>query len=247
MAFRGGMSGLRPAQGQETYGETRLSAGVAVRRLLDIGAAVIGLICLSPIMGFTMLAIFLDSGRPVFFSQTRLGYGGRHFRLHKFRKFQCKERSGGRPITMQNDPRLSRVGKLLERTKLDELPQLWDVLKGDMSIVGPRPESLDFEDCFVGLYRRVLDYKPGVFGPSQAIFRSEGSLYDTSTDPEQFYRDILFPTKARIDLAYYPNRSLLADAGWVARGVLAVFGWSALPQSANSALGRCNHPASRKP
>ena len=129
---------------------------------------------------------------------------------------------------MEDDPRLTGVGRFLARTKLDELPQLWNVFKGDMSIVGPRPESLDFQDCFDGPYRLVLQHKPGIFGPSQVLFRNERALYSGRPDPEHFYRDVLFPLKAHIDLAYFAHRTFFRDVAWTVWGALAVFGWPSL-------------------
>ncbi len=98
-----------------------------------------------------------------------------------------------------------------------------------MAIVGPRPESLSFADCYAGDYSRVLEHKPGIFGPSQVVFRNENRLYEEGCDAELFYRSVLFPLKASIDLAYYPRRNIFSDAGWAIRGVLAVLGWSFLP------------------
>ena len=118
---------------------------------------------------------------------------------------------------------------MLERTKLDELPQLWNILVGEMALVGPRPESLAFADCFDGSYRRALDYKPGIFGPCQVIFRHESDLYEPGRDPEEFYRQTLFPLKASVDLAYFPSRTMMSDARWAVQSVLAVFGCSVRP------------------
>jgi lipopolysaccharide/colanic/teichoic acid biosynthesis glycosyltransferase len=197
-----------------------------VARLLDVLVACAALVLLAPVMVLVAAAIFLEDGRPIFFSQLRLGHRGRHFRIHKFRKFRETRRPTGLSVTLANDPRLTRLGGFLARGKLDELPQLWNVLKGDMSLVGPRPETLDFQDCFKESYSTLLAYKPGIFGPSQVLFRSESSLYSGHTDPEQFYRTVLFPLKACIDLAYFPYRNLFWDLAWIIRGVLAVFGWS---------------------
>jgi lipopolysaccharide/colanic/teichoic acid biosynthesis glycosyltransferase len=169
-------------------------------------------------------AIRIETPGPVFFSQVRLGQGGRHFRLHKFRKFADRADVTGRAVTLKNDPRMTRVGRILERSKLDELPNLWNVLIGDMSVVGPRPETLDFADCFQGGYRAVLDYRPGLFGPSQALFRNESSVYPENCDPHEFYRTVLFPAKARIDLLYFPRRTVISDLDWTIRSALAVIG-----------------------
>jgi lipopolysaccharide/colanic/teichoic acid biosynthesis glycosyltransferase len=213
------------------------AAGVRARRCLDILVAAIGLLCLALVMAMVVLAIYLESGRPIFFAQTRLGHRGRHFRLLKFRKFHERPGQVGMAVTVRGDPRLTRVGRFLERTKLDELPQLWNLLQGDMSLVGPRPEALHFADCFEGAYRKVLDYKPGIFGPCQAIFRNEGCLYESGCHPEQYYRNVLFPMKARIDLAYFPHRGMLRDIGWVLTGVLAVFGLSSLSRKDVGSIG----------
>jgi dTDP-4-amino-4,6-dideoxygalactose transaminase/lipopolysaccharide/colanic/teichoic acid biosynthesis glycosyltransferase len=197
-------------------------------RVIDVIFAIGGLVAFAPIMLLIAAAILVESGRPVFFSQVRLGVGGRQFRMYKFDKFDERTPTTGHPLTLENDPRLTRVGRLLVRTKLDELPQFWNVLKGDMSVVGPRPESLAFRDSFQGRYRAILDHKPGIFGPSQVLFRDEAVLYRGHPDVEQFYREVLFPKKAAIDLAYFTHRTLLRDLSWIARCVIAVFGWSSL-------------------
>lgn len=210
--------------------------GIAAKRVLDVVVAFAGLVCLAPLMVLIAFATFVDGGRPIFFSQVRLGQRGQYFRLYKFRKFHAKGQVNAQALTVKNDPRLTRVGKFLARTKLDEVPQLWNVFRGDMSIVGPRPETLDFADCFGESYQNVLAYKPGIFGPNQVFFRNEGRLYHKDRDPEKFYRDILFPLKARVDLMYFPNSNIWDDIAWIARGVFAVFGWSPLPRGGKNLL-----------
>ena len=196
----------------------------AVRRVFDVVVSLVGLIVFAPLMLLVAFAIWFDSPGPIFFSQTRLGQNGRLFRLHKFRKFHHQlPANAACAVTVKNDKRMTRVGAILERSKLDELPQLWNILKGEMSVVGPRPETLDFYDCFEGAYLRLLDHKPGIFGPNQVFFRNEGALYPESGDPQEFYRSVLFPLKARIDLSYFPQRKFLRDIAWMVRGVLAVF------------------------
>lgn len=199
-------------------------AAVAASRGLDIAASGIGLVLLAPVILLIVIAILVETGRPVFFLQTRLGQDGRHFRLIKFRKFHNGAGEAGRPLTLRGDDRLSRVGRFLEASKLDELPQLYNVLRGEMALVGPRPESLAFADCFQGEALAILAYRPGIFGPSQVAFRNESAFYTPGTDPTFVYRQLLFPTKAQLDLSYYPHRTLVADCAWVLRGVLAVAG-----------------------
>jgi len=195
--------------------------GCAARRALDILVSAVALLCLLPAMLLIALAICMEDEFPIIFCQVRMGKDGRPFRLYKFRKFGRREGTHGLPLTLRDDPRLTVVGRFLERTKLDELPQFWNVLAGDMSLVGPRPESLNFSDCFQGAYRQVLDHRPGIFGPAQAKYRNEAALY-TAASPERTYREVLFPAKASLDLAYYPTRTVLRDVGWIARGLLAV-------------------------
>jgi lipopolysaccharide/colanic/teichoic acid biosynthesis glycosyltransferase len=200
-------------------------AQISVQRMLDVTISAVGLVALAPIILCVAFAILIESGRPIFFSQVRLGAGGRHFRIHKFRKFRNVSGIGGRPVTLRNDTRMTVLGRLLYKTKLDELPQLWNILKGDMSIVGPRPESLQLSDCFVGRYLDILDHRPGIFGPNQVLFVNECCLYPEGEDPQQFYREVLFPLKASVDLAYFAHRTVLSDFRWIARGVLATLGW----------------------
>ena len=198
------------------------------RRFLHIVFSVAALVCLAPVMVAVALAILVESGRPIFFSQTRLGKDGRHFRLHKFRKFSARAGRDGPAVTVRGDARMTRVGQVLERTKLDELPQLWNILVGDMAIVGPRPESLAFSECFGNRYWDVLSFKPGIFGPCQVMFRNEGRLYSPGCEPELYYSSVLFPLKAHADLAYFTNRTASSDLRCVVHGTLAVFGVSSL-------------------
>jgi lipopolysaccharide/colanic/teichoic acid biosynthesis glycosyltransferase len=191
-------------------------------RALEITLACVGIVVASPLMLLIAIAIVLETGRPIFFAQTRVGRRGHHFRMFKFRKFKSTSTNEGVPLTTHADVRFSRIGGILAASKLDELPQLYNVLKGDMSLVGPRPESIAFSDCFVGPYSAVLEYQPGVFGPSQVMFRNECSLYPPHTEPTQFYRSVLFPLKAELDLSYYPRRTFLSDSLWIVRGVLAL-------------------------
>lgn len=193
----------------------------AARRVMDIVVASLAGVALSPVMLLIVLALMVEGGRPVFFVQTRIGSGGRLFSMYKFRKFHthCGE---GLALTLANDKRMTRIGRILAATKLDELPQLWNVLRGDMAIIGPRPESLAFADCFRNGFEAVLKYKPGLLGPSQIRFRSEALFYPADADPTVFYREVLFPEKARTDIAYYAGRTILSDIRLIASGLLVV-------------------------
>jgi len=205
-----------------------------LRRLFDVTVALTGMLLFLLFLALVVLAIHLDSPGPILFSQIRLGQHGRPFRLYKFRKFHhgCQ----GRAVTLKDDDRMTRVGRILERTKIDEVPQLWNVLRGDMAIVGPRPETQDFADCFDGPYRAVLDHKPGIFGPNQVYFRNECRLYPKNADPHDFYRKVLFPAKARNDLDYFPRRSFGQDVVWILRGLLALLGVGPRPEQPRGGL-----------
>jgi lipopolysaccharide/colanic/teichoic acid biosynthesis glycosyltransferase len=209
---------------------------ISAGRIFDVILASCGLLVLAPIMLLVALAIWIDSGRPILFSQMRLGRRARPFRIYKFRKFHRESKASDWGVTIKGDSRLTRLGSVLARTKIDELPQLWNLLKGDMSIVGPRPESLKFADCFAGAYDKVLEYQPGIFGPNQFYFGDESSLYPDACDPERFYREVLFPVKANIDVGYFAARTVRGDIGWIIHGVLGVFGWRSLPAGVLSRL-----------
>jgi lipopolysaccharide/colanic/teichoic acid biosynthesis glycosyltransferase len=193
-----------------------------VRRLFDIAISLSALVILSPIIVLVTIAIALETGRPILFSQLRIGRNRRSFRMYKFRKFVCDCDPDGSPLTLENDDRSTRVGRILMATKLDEVPQFLNVLKGDMAIIGPRPESFAFADCFAGPYAEVLKYKPGILGPTQVAFRNESDLYSGHPDPSAFYRAVLFPMKAEMDLEYYSKRTLVSDIAWMFRGAVAI-------------------------
>jgi len=195
-----------------------LGMHVGLRRALDILGAGVAVSVLAPVMPIVTLAIWIESGRPIVFSQLRLGQNGRPFRMYKFRKFGPDCGSDGCPLTVEGDGRLTMIGRVLAVSKLDELPQLWNVLRGDMSLVGPRPESLAFSDCYRNGFEKVHEHKPGIFGPCQVMFRHESKLYPAGVPVVEFYRQVLFPAKAEIDIAYFSRRTLVSDLGWILRG-----------------------------
>jgi len=202
------------------------NVGNVCRRIFDLLFAGTALILLSPLIAVISAAIWLESGGPMLYVQTRIGRLGVSFRMYKFRKFHASCDDSGMPLTLTEDERMTEVGKILRSTKLDEIPQLWNVFEGSMSIVGPRPESMAFADCFTGGMEKVLEHKPGIFGPSQMLFRNESVFYSDACSPAAFYRRYLFPAKAQIDLAYYPKRTLANDVIWAMRSLFAVLGFS---------------------
>jgi lipopolysaccharide/colanic/teichoic acid biosynthesis glycosyltransferase len=209
---------------------------LSLRRILDILCAGMAAAVLMPVFLVVALAILIESGRPLLYSQLRLGHNGRPFRIYKFRKFRPNCDLNGYPLTLERDSRMTAIGRILAATKLDELPQLWNVLRGDMSLVGPRPESLAFTDCFHNGFEKILEHKPGIFGPCQVMFRHESKLYPADASAADFYRRVLFPAKAKIDLDYFTRRTLAADLGWILRaaGVIAVDSWAAFARSDRS-------------
>ncbi|MFB3885561.1 MAG: sugar transferase [Thermodesulfobacteriota bacterium] len=199
------------------------------KRSFDIILALIWMVIGSPIIAGIAFLLWIESPGKIIFSQDRLGYRGRVFRLHKFRKFPAHWKDKGPGLTASDDARMTRLGAFLQKTKLDELPQLWNILKGEMSFVGPRPESLVFSDLFEGKYRKVLEFIPGIFGPNQVLFRNEANLYPADEPPEAYYRRELFPKKAEKDLDYFPQANLFSDFIWIARGfwtsIVGVIDW----------------------
>jgi lipopolysaccharide/colanic/teichoic acid biosynthesis glycosyltransferase len=202
--------------------DSKISHG-AVRRGFDILAASLALVMFAPVMVTIAAAVIIESGLPIMFRQPRIGVGGRPFQMYKFRKFY--QTCEGPALTTTDDIRFTRVGRFLGKTKLDELPQLWNVVRGDMAIVGPRPESFDFSTCYRGGFEEALRYKPGLVGPSQVFFRHEASQYPADEDPARFYREMIFPIKAGVDIAYFRRRTLMSDFVWIWRSALAIFGW----------------------
>ena len=195
------------------------SLNSTLKRMIDLVLAVTGFIVAGPFMVFIAAAVWLDSPGPVIFPHERLGLKGKRFKLYKFRKFPPIWGNDGPAVTARNDVRMTRIGTLLERTKLDELPQLWNILRGDMTFVGPRPESPYFSHLFSGEYRELLDYIPGLFGPSQVRWRNESESYLPEEDPEVFYSSVLFNAKAKTDLDYFPRANVITDLRFIMQGV----------------------------
>jgi lipopolysaccharide/colanic/teichoic acid biosynthesis glycosyltransferase len=180
-----------------------------VRRLFDAVSASAGLVLLLPVFAVLALAIVLDDGPPVLFRQTRIGRGGRPFRLWKFRTMHVGSR--GRAITAAGDHRVTRVGAALRKWKLDELPQLFNVLVGDMSLVGPRPEVPEFVEPDSPVWDAVLKVRPGITDLATLFYRSEERLLGAARDPVAFYRETVLPAKLRLNLKYMASRSFAQD------------------------------------
>jgi lipopolysaccharide/colanic/teichoic acid biosynthesis glycosyltransferase len=189
------------------------------KRLLDVIVAVLTLLLLAPAMGVIALLIKLDSAGPVFYRAARVGYRGETLRMLKFRKMH--DRATGSPLTMDDDARFTRIGGWLAKLKLDELPQLWHVLTGEMSLVGPRPETEGFVARHEAEYREILSVRPGILGWSQLAFAEESRILDDA-DPVGHYVAAILPQKVSLDLLYATTRNVLLDLRIVFWSVLAV-------------------------
>jgi lipopolysaccharide/colanic/teichoic acid biosynthesis glycosyltransferase len=203
---------------------SRVSAYEVIKRVVDILAASAGLFVLAPLMGLIALAIKLDSPGSVFFAHRRVGRYGRPFKVLKFRTMVQDAPKRGGAITAGHDPRITRVGRILRKTKLDELPQLWNVLKGEMSLVGPRPEVEQYVALWEPTLReKVLSVRPGITGLTQIRYRHEETLLAQQPDPEAYYCEVLLPLKLRSDAEYVDRRTLLYDLSLILRTLLALF------------------------
>jgi lipopolysaccharide/colanic/teichoic acid biosynthesis glycosyltransferase len=191
-------------------------------RLQRILAAV-ALVLLSPAMAVVAVAVRLGSPGPILFGATRLGRGGRPFTAWKYRTMVWRPHEEGSPLSLSADPRVTRVGSGLRRTRLDELPQLWNVVRGEMRLVGPRPEDPRFVDLADTRQATVLAAPPGITGLAQLVFADEARLLDPD-DPEATYRTIIQPRKLLVDSAYLRNRSTVLDLRIVLATLLVVAG-----------------------
>ncbi len=201
-------------------GDAFLAFARPAKRLLDIVAASLLLLVLLPLIVVVAVAIRLDSRGPAFFRCRRVGFGGREFGMLKFRKM-THDASGG-ALTAPKDDRFTRLGRVLAKTKLDEIPQLWNVLRGDMSLVGPRPEDAGFVEMCADEYRQILRVRPGITGLSQLAFARESEILDPN-DRHGHYVTRLLPVKARMDCLYVSRRSFGMDLKilfWTAAAVL---------------------------
>jgi lipopolysaccharide/colanic/teichoic acid biosynthesis glycosyltransferase len=181
------------------------------KRCFDVFVAATGLVLLSPVLLICAVLVKVSSAGPVLFSQTRVGKGGRVFRILKFRTMCAGAEAKGPGITASGDRRVSTVGRVLRRTKLDELPQLWNVLKGDMSLVGPRPELPQYVQRYDAQQRTVLAIRPGITDPASIAYRYEEDMLAAVDDPERHYCDVIVPAKLRMNLRYLEKISLSSD------------------------------------
>jgi len=195
----------------DAAGDGALTMGQAtLKRAFDLAAAAVALVVLSPIIALALVAATIDTRSSGLFVQERVGRDGRVFRLLKIRTMRS-DPAMTTSVTTSDDPRITRLGKWFRKHKVDELPQLVNVLAGQMSLVGPRPEVPGFADLLTGDDALILTVRPGITGPATLKFRDEEELLSASEDPEAFNRDVLFPTKVRMNLDYVRQYSFRGD------------------------------------
>lgn len=198
-----------------------------MKRTFDLVMALVLLVLLSPVLLVLVAAVALSSPGGAFFRQIRVGRGGREFKLLKFRTMRPGSEAGGQLTIGGRDPRVTGVGYALRKTKLDELPQLWNVLIGEMSIVGPRPEVPKYVALYTPEQRVVLSVRPGITGMASIDYIDENELLARAPDPEQAYIEQVMPAKLALDMRYVRERSLWLDLKILlttARRV--IFGWT---------------------
>ncbi|WP_280154567.1 sugar transferase [Piscinibacter sp. XHJ-5] len=194
------------------------------KRLFDVVLAAVGLLLLSPLFAVVALWIKLDSPGPVFFRQQRVGRFGVPFRIHKFRTMG-HDAPAGPQITVGADARITRAGRWLRRSKLDELPQLIDVLRGAMSIVGPRPEVPRYVAMYpADLRDKVLSVRPGITDLASIHYRDESALLARAADPEREYTEVVMPAKLRLAAQYVDQATLATDLRLIGRTLKALWG-----------------------
>jgi lipopolysaccharide/colanic/teichoic acid biosynthesis glycosyltransferase len=194
-----------------------------VKRVFDLVLSAAGLLLLAPLLGVLAAWVRLDSPGPALYRQVRVGRGGVPFRIRKFRTMFVD--AGGPPLTVGEDPRITRAGRVLRRTRLDELPQLLDVLAGHMSLVGPRPEVPRYMDAAPPALRaRVLAVRPGMTDPVAVAHLDESALLAQADDPERVYRETLLPAKLQAAAEYADRATLWTDLQVLWRTARALWG-----------------------
>ena len=181
-----------------------------LKYIFDVVMSLVGLICLSPVL--LVVAVVVKAQMPdgpVIFTQKRVGKNGKLFTMYKFRTMQVNH--GGSSISVAGENRITPLGQRLRKYKIDELPELWNILKGDMSFVGPRPDVPGYADKLEGKNRLILHLRPGITGPASLKYRNEEELLATVEDPIAYNDNIIYPDKVRLNLYYYENYSFLKD------------------------------------
>ena len=196
---------------------------VGCKRLFDVCASALGLVFLSPFFAVVALLIKMESRGPVFFRQERVGMKFRLFRICKFRTMVQDAPLIGRAVTAGRDPRITRIGHLLRQMKIDELPQLINVFRGEMSLVGPRPEIPHYVDLFLSDFEDILSIRPGITDLASLKYRDEQKILGRAGDPERVYVERVLPDKIALAKEYVRQSSFLFDVALLLRTILRIF------------------------
>ena len=192
------------------------------KRIFDVLMSSVGLLLLSPLFVVIALAIVLESKGGMFYKQERIGKNGKPFKLLKFRSMYVGADKKGLLTVSGRDPRITRVGYFIRKTKIDELPQLINVLKGDMSLVGPRPEVAKYVNLYTDNQKEVLSVRPGITDPASIKFRNENDLLAQAENPEKFYIEQIMPEKIKISIDYIRKRNFFTDLGVIFKTILMI-------------------------
>jgi len=193
------------------------------KRLIDLCGSLMGLVLLSPILLILAVLVRFDSPGPVFYRGVRIGRFGKPFRMFKFRTMVANADQIGGPSSASDDVRITRLGRFLRQYKLDEFPQLLNVLRGEMSLVGPRPEVTEEVLLYTPEEKRLLDVRPGITDWASIQFRNEGEILRGSADPHQAYREKIRPQKIQLGLEYVQRQSLSVDCRILLQTLRALF------------------------
>jgi lipopolysaccharide/colanic/teichoic acid biosynthesis glycosyltransferase len=192
------------------------------KRAMDLGLAIPVLVASAPIWLASAAAIWIGDRGPILFKQERIGLNGRPFCMWKFRSMVVRAEAHGGQLTFEGDTRITSVGRFLRRTKIDELPQLVNVLRGEMSIVGPRPEVPRYVALYSDSQRQILRFLPGITDPASIKYRAENAILARELGPEKFYREQILPDKIRMSVEYASHANFWTDFKVIGATVLAV-------------------------
>ena len=192
------------------------------KRLFDIIFSILGLIILLPVFIIVSILIKVDSSGPIFFLQERVGLYGKYFKIIKFRSMKVNH-NDSLTVTLKNDKRITRIGRKLRKYKIDEIPELMNVLIGDMSFVGPRPDVPGFADLLKGNDRKILKLRPGITSLASIKYSNEEQLLLEQEDPIAYNNDVIFPDKVKMNLNYYENNNIWIDIKIIFATVFTLF------------------------
>ena len=208
------------------------------RRAVDLAVATTTALLVAPLLAVAVLLIRMSGPGPVLHRATRVGEGGRDFSLYKLRTMRP---GPGPAVTGADDPRITRLGALLRRTSIDELPQLWNVIRGDMTLVGPRPEGRELADRYPAECRSILEVRPGLTGPAQLRFRERSATPPPGWDIERWYLEVMVPRRVALDLEYLANPTLGRTLGYLVLTAMFVVGLASTEETTSGSQRAFRH------